>query len=315
MPDRVTETQTVSIPPMTRTGAFLSDTIDEESRTIELVFTTGAQVRRFDWFDGEYLEELSVKSGAVRMERLNNGAPLLDSHRSHSLDGMLGVVETAKIKKGEGIATVRFARGFEAAEKVWNLVKDGIVRNVSVGYRVHELNETKKKAGVRVLRADDWEPYEVSLVAVGADAGAGIRSDDVLAAPCNLTRTMPKGTTEMDNQNQDDREVRSGNDDADEPKNGGDVRKASEADSTRNDAKEIMEICELAGASMREANAFIQGDKTPAQVRSALLEKRDAGLGNDAEISGQHQPSDGIEQRGLLAGRMADTHKISTKGN
>ena len=59
---------------------FAPETINVEERTVELVWSTGAQVRRASWSRGDYIEELSMAPGAVRMDRLNKGAPLLDAH-------------------------------------------------------------------------------------------------------------------------------------------------------------------------------------------------------------------------------------------
>jgi hypothetical protein len=54
--------------------------------TIDVIWTTGAtaQRRHYEgWGDVvEYDEELVVTPGAMRMDRLNAGAPFLDSHRS-----------------------------------------------------------------------------------------------------------------------------------------------------------------------------------------------------------------------------------------
>ncbi|MDH0340626.1 prohead protease/major capsid protein fusion protein [Chromobacterium haemolyticum] len=159
-------------------------TIDEEARTVELVWSTGAVVRRFDWnrwrpFD----EELSMEPTAVRMDRLNNGAPLLDTHFQLSLAGQLGVVEWATLEKGKGRSLVRFSRR-EQVEPIWRDVVEGIIRNVSVGYLVHAYQITEDPdGGVARYLAVDWEPYEISLVPVPADADAGIRGAKPESAP------------------------------------------------------------------------------------------------------------------------------------
>lgn len=167
--------KTIEIPVQVRLAALGS--IDIEKRTAELVFSTGAAVKRMDWWTGEtYFEELSLEAGAVRMDRLNGGAPLLDTHDSWELDGVLGVVEKAWLSAGEGRALVRFARVPEV-ESTWLKVQDGIIRNVSVGYMVHKFQDvTPSDEKIKRLMAVDWEPFEISLVPIGADAKAGVRS-------------------------------------------------------------------------------------------------------------------------------------------
>lgn len=163
------------LPPFMVRAAFAPDTINEDSRTVELVWSTGARVLRYGW-DGPFYEELSMEPKAIRLDRLNGGAPLLNSHRAWDLDDVIGVVESATVKDGEGRATVRFSRR-DDVERIFADVRDGIIRNVSVGYRIHRLEKVEEQNAVPVMRATDWEPFEISLVPVGADASAGVRSE------------------------------------------------------------------------------------------------------------------------------------------
>jgi len=127
--------------PLDRRAAVGS--VNVEKRTCELVFSTGSGVVRFDWLDGkQYLERLSLDPAHIRLDRLNAGAPLLNAHNNGSLSDMLGVVEpnTVKLTKQEARATVRFSKRADV-EPILQDVRDGIVRNVSVGYRVHRFEE------------------------------------------------------------------------------------------------------------------------------------------------------------------------------
>lgn len=156
---------------------------DAGARTAEVMWSSGAAVKRIDWFAGEtFLEELSLDPKHVRMDRLNSGAPLLNSHGTWSLSDVIGVVERAAIEGGSATATVRFSNRPEV-DSIWRDVQDGIIRNVSVGYKVHKYEDVtdyaKAKPGertVKILRAVDWEPFELSAVPVGADPKAGFRS-------------------------------------------------------------------------------------------------------------------------------------------
>ncbi|MFT4015215.1 MAG: peptidase U35 [Paracoccus sp. (in: a-proteobacteria)] len=209
----------LDLPVIGRAGTLQS--VDETARTFEVLWTTGAQVRRYSWArDEEFDEELVVSANAMRLDRLNSGAPFLNSHSSWSLSSILGVVEdgSIRIEGGRAFARIRLSERDEV-EPIWRDIKAGIIRNVSVGYRVHRFERVAKAdrtdGGQRALyRAVDWEPVEISAVAIGADPGAGMRSEagqlDARRNSCTLvTRAgnaaaaappSPKGRT-MENEN------------------------------------------------------------------------------------------------------------------
>jgi len=181
--------ETVQMPPLSIRANVAS--VNPEKRTVELIFSTGAPVERMDWWSGKrYIETLSMNPDHVRLDRLNSGAPLLDAHSAWSVNDQLGVVEpnTARIEKKQALATVRFSTR-DAVEPIWQDVKGGIIRSVSVGYRIHKFEETTGKEGAIPTRlATLWEPYEVSLVPMPADVGARVRQGDRLDTnPCVIT--------------------------------------------------------------------------------------------------------------------------------
>lgn len=170
--------QTRQLPKLHTRAAFVPATLNEENRTVELTWSTGSQVRRFDyWEDREWIEELSMDKAHVKLDRLNAGAPLLPNHRNWSLDDVIGVVEKAWIENGEGRALVRFSER-EDVQTIFNEVKSGILRNISVGYNVDKFEKQEEKQnGLPVYRAIDWTPMEISLVTIPADSGAQVRSE------------------------------------------------------------------------------------------------------------------------------------------
>lgn len=173
--------KTFELAPQTRKATFLPPSVNADKRTIDLTFSTGAAVRRFDWQSYEIVnEELSLEKDAIRMDRLNSGAPFLNSHNMYDLEDVLGVVERAWLD-GDAKATVRIHDDSTDKEPVcdpiWRKIVAGIIRNVSVGYIVHQYRDvTKKGDALRTLLAIDWEPMEISAVAAGADPGAGFRA-------------------------------------------------------------------------------------------------------------------------------------------
>lgn len=157
-------------------------TLNVEKRTVDIIWTTGARVLRGLW--EPFLEELSLDPKHVRMGRINGGAPLLDTHNADGIRAVIGVVESAKLEKARGVATVRFDSGAEG-EEAFRKVREGILRNVSVGYRVHKMVKVEDgESKTPVFRAVDWEPHEFSMVPIGADAGAGTRAQLNDPNPC-----------------------------------------------------------------------------------------------------------------------------------
>ena len=166
-------TRKIKAGPLERSIPLEREAIDENARTISLAFSSEEPVER--WFGNEILDH---SPSSVRLGRLENGGAVLvgHDHREH-----VGVVESATIDSDRrGRATVRFGNSDLAVEK-FNDVKDGILRHISVGYRLHELTLTKFGDGDQAedYRATDWEPLEISFVAVPADPTVGVgRADD-----------------------------------------------------------------------------------------------------------------------------------------
>ncbi|MDB5965181.1 MAG: hypothetical protein JWQ72_1681, partial [Polaromonas sp.] len=174
--------------------------------TAKLVFTSGAGVVRYDWYrDRSYVEQLVVEDGAIRMGRLQRGAPLLNTHNSWDLEAQLGVVENPTITAGEGECDATFSRRESVAGYVQD-VQDGIIRNVSVGYVRHrvEMVAPNEEGGQWIYRVVDWEPYEVSLVPIPADmdsqvrsGGSGAQADEahqLRTFPCEFLETRASNT-------------------------------------------------------------------------------------------------------------------------
>jgi len=167
--------------PLRRVASFDASAIGEESRSLEFSFSSEAPVAR--WFGDEVL---SHDSESVDLTRLNDGAPLLWNHNP---DQVLGVVERGWIdgEKRRGMVAVRFSRSAFAEEKLAD-IRDGILRNVSVGYSINDADQTRDGSIV----ATSWQPHEVSVVSVPADVSVGIgrQLDATTAAPA-ADQTQP----------------------------------------------------------------------------------------------------------------------------
>ena len=183
MPDTAApmEQRDLNREPLRRVASFDASAIGEESRSLEFSFSSEAPVAR--WFGDEVL---SHDSESVDLTRLNDGAPLLWNHNP---DQVLGVVERGWIdgEKRRGMVAVRFSRSAFAEEKLAD-IRDGILRNVSVGYSINDADQTRDGSIV----ATSWQPHEVSVVSVPADVSVGIgrQLETTIAAPA-ADQTQP----------------------------------------------------------------------------------------------------------------------------
>jgi hypothetical protein len=177
-----------TLPMQTRGQGLNVGNIDEEARTVTLVFTTGAAVRRMRYAGWDtavpFDEILVVNERSLDLSRMNLGAPVLDSHSRWSTSSQIAVVERAWIDKLEGWSTIRFPKqGIDvAADRMFGLVVDRIIKNVSVGYSIDKIRveEPQKKGEVEKIFVERWTPNEISFVTVPADPGAQVRSSETM---------------------------------------------------------------------------------------------------------------------------------------
>jgi HK97 family phage major capsid protein len=155
---------------------FERDQVDEETRTVTLSFSSEAPVERFFG-----TEVLSHSPEAVDLTRLNARAALLGNH---DLNDQIGVIESARIENGRGIATVRFSKS-ERGELFFRDLLDGIRSGVSVGYTIEEMQEKSD----RVFEATRWSPHEISMVSTPADFSVGVSRSDAVQGD-NLTSVI-----------------------------------------------------------------------------------------------------------------------------
>jgi HK97 family phage major capsid protein/HK97 family phage prohead protease len=164
-------------------------TVGEDERSIEFPFSSEYPVARY--FGNEVL---SHDRGAADLSRLNDGAPLLFNHDP---DKVIGVVERGWIDgaKKRGYVSVRFSKN-PFAQEVLTDVKDGILRNVSFGYQITDLEQ--RASGDFV--ANSWTAMEVSLVSIPADPSVGLgRAFSAQPAATAVTQpTQPEPEVQME---------------------------------------------------------------------------------------------------------------------
>lgn len=160
-------------------------TVSEDGRSIEFPFSSEYPVARY--FGNEVLQH---DERSVDLARLNDSAPLLFNHDP---DKVIGVVERAWIdgKAKRGYAAVKFSRNAFAQEVLAD-VKDGVLRNVSFGYAINEMEQR----GSGDFVATSWAPYEVSVVSIPADptvgVGRSLETDPAASAASPTPETEPE---------------------------------------------------------------------------------------------------------------------------
>jgi len=191
----------IELPALHRSAELAPNTVDADARTVEVIWSAGARVRRASFFGEPYDEELSLDPAHVRLDRLNAGAPFLKVHEIDTLDAVIGSVVpgSARIENGRGIAQVRISERADV-EPIWRDIQAGHIRAVSIGYQVHRFDISKPDGGRALWRAVDWTPFEISAVPVGADPAAGFRSQSPLET-CVIhrrdARPNPQGVSPM----------------------------------------------------------------------------------------------------------------------
>ena len=76
---------------VTRAASVAPASYDPETREFYFVATTEAPVRRRDWRTGRDFDEVLVMK-RVKLDRFNDGAPILNSHRAYDLTDAVGSV-------------------------------------------------------------------------------------------------------------------------------------------------------------------------------------------------------------------------------
>jgi hypothetical protein len=167
---------------LTRSATLRPTSWNAATREADVVFATSNRVRVVAPGIGPAWEELEISAAAMDLSSLNGGnAPLLDGHNQREARAIVGRIVSAKIVNGVATARVRLSEA-DDVQPIGQRIGDGTIRNVSVGYRVRRHKRMGEQDGLPVLRAIEWQPVEISLVAIPADPAATIRSDAGRAA-------------------------------------------------------------------------------------------------------------------------------------
>lgn len=132
--------------------------VDDDERVITGIASTPTPDRMAD---------IVVPEGA----QFSLPIPLLWQHRS---DQPIGHVTDARITKTGIEIVAKIAKGVsEDIDKAWNLIKAGLVRGLSIGFRGLQTEQIPNSWGYKI---EKWEWLELSAVTIPANAEASISS-------------------------------------------------------------------------------------------------------------------------------------------
>lgn len=141
------------------------DTENNSDATFILI-SNHNETDRYDWLSGEtFIEELDVK-GADFSE-------LKTFFKDHepSVDNAIGKVEDIRIENNQLLSGVTFGSD-DNSQTVKQKYDDGILEDVSIGYRINELILTERVGEPDHVLVTDYSIVELSAVWKGADSGA-----------------------------------------------------------------------------------------------------------------------------------------------
>ena len=144
-------------------------------RKFEISFSSEDPYERWS-----FTEILDHTGDSVDLARLNDIGCVLFNHNR---DVVIGKILKAWVKDNRGLAEIEFDTD-EESEKIYQKVKNGTIKGVSIGYRVRaweEVGANGTSADGRFkgpcMVAKKWFPYEISIVSIPADATVGVGRD------------------------------------------------------------------------------------------------------------------------------------------
>jgi len=164
---------------LSRTLTLDRSTVNEEERTVELSFSSETPYER--WFGPEIL---SHDPDAIDLTRLQEVGVLLFAHGRDARYGKLPIGSIEKVwldqSQRKARAVVKFDDD-EESDKIFQKVKKGMIKGVSVGYAVsswEEVKAGKMSANGRHMGpayvALKWQPFEISIEPTPADPSVGV---------------------------------------------------------------------------------------------------------------------------------------------
>ena len=263
-------------------------------RRYKAVMMTGEVVTDFHTGRTRYAHQLD-RNGTIHLDRMNSGrAPVVDNHSMWGQGGesVLGIVEKGTVRMAaEGlVGTIRFLPDDQLPKGIRNGLASGVLQNLSVQVTVLGM-ERIESDGLVLAKVTEYDPFEISVVPVGADSGAHLMR--IAQSIHGFTPPHPDGETHGGgrpvvgpvNQQQQTPET---------PPDAGAIR-----ESERQRVIGIQAMCAQIGL---DPQPFIDGGQTLEEARQAIQQRFTAGGGDLVRTL----PAAGAAIQQQAAGGMSD---------
>lgn len=161
-----------------RFAAINKESVNNGTRTITASLSSETPVSRFYG-----MEVLKHTSDSCNLDHAKDGLPMLWNHDQNQ---PIGVVKNVRIDGKRLVGDLIFSNN-QKANEIWSDVKEGFLKDISIGYIVDDYEENKE--GIIVIR---WTLLETSIVSVPADISVGVNR--------KLEKKMPEESKKEDSE-------------------------------------------------------------------------------------------------------------------
>lgn len=149
--------------------------VNTEERRVTLLISTETPVRRFDYWSGQYYEEVLLHGEEnVDLTRAAT-AKLRWMHGSGKYGELpIGKLENVTLANRQLRAEAVFSQANPDADMFWRMVEEGTLTEISVGGSKQDVRITERDGNIALVEVTRWAFHEASLVDIGADPSAGI---------------------------------------------------------------------------------------------------------------------------------------------
>ncbi|MCP3965132.1 MAG: hypothetical protein GY718_02090, partial [Lentisphaerae bacterium] len=169
----MTKTHEIICEPKARSHKILNtEIVSEDNLTLRFSLSSEFPVRRYNFArDEHYMEVLSHRAEDVDFSRLEAGAAFRDGHGGDQI----GIMSSPELRDDKLFVTVRFSPDNARAKLIYNDMKNGIRRNVSVApvYTGPGIITGENIDNLRAIRFP-WCPVHGATVADPADPTVGV---------------------------------------------------------------------------------------------------------------------------------------------
>lgn len=170
-----------------RKASIQTSLINEETRTVSFILVSkDNEGERYDWWKDEtFLERLDV-NGA-------NYDELKTFFKDHirSVDSAIGRVENVRVEEGQLKGDVVFGTDPDS-EAIFRKYVDGILTDVSIGYKVIAATIEERKGEPDVVTVTEFIIRELSAVGIGFDKGATVGREQTNKGEENVNEKLRK---------------------------------------------------------------------------------------------------------------------------